>query len=206
MAGSNVVRLQAVDSWNNNITQGGESFAARWTPRKLPVTEVATNIYDSSTGDQTAAAVEEGDFWESGDGGDTASIAAGFFFPFSFASGGDTANTTVDGGGNSSGTVSPSEGDDTGAYVADVGGGRYEITTAPASGSYWLEIGVVEPGGLWGTYYEDGADEAEGRLGLTQTHKTHLTHEERAHIRSGVGLSLFFYRGFEGLRRRRECS
>lgn len=170
VAGSNIVHLQAVDNWNNNITQGGEGFVARWTPREA-VAAVATNIFDSADdGDgDGAAAAEEGDFWEN-DAGDTASIAAGFFFPFFFS--GDTANTTnatstddneIDNVNNS--TLSPSPGDDTGAYVADVGGGRYEITTASAAGSYWLEIGVVEPGGLWGTYYEDGGVETEGWWG-----------------------------------------
>lgn len=166
VAGSNVVHLQAVDSWNNNITQGGEVFVARWTQRE-EVAVAATNIFDSGDGDDTAAAaVEEGDFWEN-DSGETASIAAGFFFPFFF--GEDTTNTTnIDSSsGNVSNTVSPNGGDDTGANVTDVGGGRYEITTASAAGSYWLEIGVVEPGGLWGTYYEDGGVETKGWLGVT---------------------------------------
>lgn len=166
VAGSNEVHLQAVDSWSNNITQGGEMFVARWTPREA-VAAAATNVFDSAAGGDGdgAAAVEEGDyFWENNDV-DTASIAAGFFF--TFFSGGDnttnTTNTVDDSSGNSSSTLSPSGGGDTGAYVTDVGGGRYEITTASAAGSYWLEIGVVEPGGLWGTYYEDGGVETEGR-------------------------------------------
>eukprot|EP00752_Nemacystus_decipiens_P001537 g1506.t1 len=169
VAGSNVVHLQAVDRWNNNITQGGEVFAARWTPRETTAAAAAaTNIFDDAVGedgDAAAAAVEEGDFWES-DGGETASIAAGFFFPILF-DGGNSTNTTIttttpDYGSDSfSRSVSSSGGYDTGAYVTDVGGGRYEVTTAPAAGSYWLEIGVVEPGGLWGTYYEDGGVESE---------------------------------------------
>lgn len=173
MAGSNLVHLQAVDNWSNNITQGGEAFVARWTPREAATAAVSStySIADSTDdgdGDKiVAAAVEEGDFWENDDGY-TASIAAGFFFPVSSDADTNTTNTTGtvdDGSGNSSSTVSPGGGGDTGAYVADVGGGRYEITTAPATGSYWLEIGVVEPGGLWGTYYEDGAAETEGRWG-----------------------------------------
>lgn len=163
-----MVHLQAVDKWNNNITQGGEAFAARWTPREAVSTEVTTNIFDSAGGGASAAAAQEGDFWEN-DTGETASIAAGYFFPLFSAGISDptntTTNTTDNGSGNFSGTVSPSGGHDTGAKVTDVGGGRYEITTTSEAGSRWLEIGLVEPGGLWGTYYEDGGVETEGRFG-----------------------------------------
>eukprot|EP00903_Cladosiphon_okamuranus_P013586 g12653.t2 len=166
VAGSNVVHLQAVDRWGNNITQGGDVFAARWTPRGAVVSaEVATNIFDSAAAAAGAtAAAEEGDFWEN-DSGETASIAAGYFFPFFFAGDSDTTNTNTNtrgnGGGNLSDAVAASGGEDTGANVTDVGGGRYEVTTTSEAGSYWLEIGLVEPGGLWGTYYADGGVESE---------------------------------------------
>ena len=40
---------------------------------------------------------------------------------------------------------------------------RYEVATTTNAGLYWLEVGVVEAGGLWGTFYEDGGVETEGR-------------------------------------------
>lgn len=55
--------------------------------------------------------------------------------------------------------LSPSDGfsfESSNATVVDKGSGRYEVTTATVAGRRWLEIGVVEPGGLWGTYYQDG--------------------------------------------------
>lgn len=42
------------------------------------------------------------------------------------------------------------------ASVVDKGTGRYEVSTGAVAGRQWLEVGVVEPGGLWGTYYIDG--------------------------------------------------
>lgn len=171
VAGSNVIHLQAVDFWNNNITQGGETFVARWTSRGYPGGTVTTaTILGSIAGNgdgYVAETAEEGEFWTDvdGDGGgydsNTASIAAGFFFlPMLSGSNSDSNGDSNDdsNGGNGSGD----HGGGTGTYVADVGGGRYEVTTAAVSGSYWLEIGVVEPGGLWGTYYQDGGVETEG--------------------------------------------
>lgn len=155
MAGSNVIHIQAVDFWGNNVTQGGDAFVARWTTRDPALHETATpdNIATDNEGD---VAVEEGDFWTSNGGwDDTASTAAGFFFPTS--SGNMTATADI-----GSDTFHTFSGGYAGAYVTDVGGGRYEVTTATEAGSYWLEIGVVEPGGLWGTFYEDGGVETEG--------------------------------------------
>ncbi|CAM9570598.1 unnamed protein product, partial [Ectocarpus fasciculatus] len=159
VSGSNVIHLQAADFWHNNITQGGEAFMARWKPRENPVETFATAYEivaaDDDGTDAASETIEEGDFWTNEDGwDDTASIAAGFFFPTPTAT--DTTNAS-----DNNGTHSTSSGGDTGAYVTDVGGGRYEVTTAAVAGSYWLEIGVVEPGGLWGTYYGDGGVETE---------------------------------------------
>ncbi|CAM9146088.1 unnamed protein product, partial [Ectocarpus sp. 8 AP-2014] len=160
VCGSNVIHLQAVDFWHNNITQGGEAFVARWKPQDNQVETVATAYEivaaDDDRTDAASETIEEGDYWTSEDGwDDTASIAAGFFFPAP-----TTTNTTN--ASDNSGSHSASSDGDTGAYVTDVGGGRYEVTTAAVAGSYWLEIGVVEPGGLWGTYYEDSGVETEG--------------------------------------------
>lgn len=132
----------------------------RWKPRENQVETVATAYEivaaDDDGTDAASETIEEGDFWISEDGwDDTDSIAAGFFFPTP-----TTTNTTN--ASDNSDSHSASSGGDTGAYVTDVGGGRYEVTTAAVAGSYWLEIGVVEPGGLWGTYYEDGGVETEG--------------------------------------------
>lgn len=162
VAGSNVIHLQAVDFWNNNITQGGEVFVARWTPRDHPHDTVTAS---TSTLDNIA----EGEFWaDDGDGHDTVSTAAGFFF--------QVLDGTNNGDNVNNGNEDSNYGGDNGAYVADVGSGRYEITTASASGSYWLEIGVVEPGGLWGTYYRDGGVEAEGqRRESGGKHRLHFT-------------------------------
>lgn len=128
-------------------------FAARWTSRGYSGETVA----EGGDGD-VAETTEEGEFWSDvdDDGGhdsSTASIAAGFFFPMPSDGSNPASNDGNDGSDH---------GGDTGAYVADVGGGRYELTTASVSGSYWLEIGVVEPGGLWGTYYQDGGVDTEG--------------------------------------------
>lgn len=163
VAGSNVIHLQAVDFFNNNISQGGEEFVARWTPREdvsgetIAASTSTTATVISDVSNNYSAPAEEGDFWqnEAGDD-DTATIAAGFSFQTSFSSDPDTSTTFA---GDSS---APIVGGDTGAYVTDIGGGRYDVTTFAAAGSYWLEIGVVEPGGLWGTYYQDGGVEAEG--------------------------------------------
>lgn len=48
------------------------------------------------------------------------------------------------------------------ASVVDQGTGKYEVTTIAVSGKRWLELGMAEPGGLWGTYYRDGCDDAAG--------------------------------------------
>ncbi|CAM9996213.1 unnamed protein product, partial [Ectocarpus sp. 12 AP-2014] len=159
VCGSNVIHLQAVDFWQNNITQGGEAFVASWKPRENQVETVATAYRivaaDDDHTDAESETIEEGDFWTSEDGwDDTGSIAAGFFFAT------PTTTNTTNTSDNSRSHSAPSGGD-TGAYVTDVGGGRYEVTTAAVAGAYWLEIGVVEPGGLWGTYYGDGGVETE---------------------------------------------
>lgn len=94
----------------------------------------------------TDAAVEDGDVLAAEDNEDTASAAAGAHF---FST--DTAHHTS------------AEDRYNTASVTDVGGGRYEVTTASVAGSHWLELGVVEPGGVWGTYYEDGGVAYDGK-------------------------------------------
>lgn len=94
----------------------------------------------------TDAAVEDGDVLAAEENEDTASAAAGAFF---FST--DTADHTS------------AEDRYNTASVTDVGGGRYEVTTASVAGSHWLELGVVEPGGVWGTYYEDGGVAYDGK-------------------------------------------
>lgn len=133
VAGSNAIHLQAADLWGNNLTRGGDTFVARWTGR------------DEATDTTTA---EDGDVLTAEDNEDTASAAAGasFFSPDPAEDDGSSANDVYNA-----------------ASVADVGGGRYEVTTAHVAGSHWLEIGVVEPGGLWGTYYEHGGVAYDGK-------------------------------------------
>ena len=104
------------------------------------------------------------------DDADTASIAAGVFFPTSPACPTATRAATLSVEGVGVSTSSCIAFDRTtvtaGTFVANLGGGRYDVTTNNTiAGHYWLEIGVVEPGGLWGTYYEGrGVEIAEGEL------------------------------------------
>lgn len=166
VAGSNVIHLQAVDFWNNNLTGGGNLFVARLSPRRG---RAGRSIVDKSY------TVEEGNRWPAEDKpshDDTASIAAGFLFPSQTSPTlnshvNDSAGMSIDDNsefGVDGVSTDPGDKDngDTNAHVADVGGGRYEITTATLAGSYWLEVGLVEAGGLWGTYYDDGAAETDG--------------------------------------------
>ena len=101
--------------------------------------------------------VEEGDFWVRGASArvDTASIAGGYFAQF-------TTDGESESGYNATDGFTAIAVDDDNAYVSDVGGGRYEVAASTNAGLYWLEIGVVEAGGLWGTFYEDGGVETEG--------------------------------------------
>lgn len=208
VAGSSVVHLQAADFWNNNLTRGGSAFTARWVRRSDE-----GSFEEYSAAKISTDGVEEGTFWGnygSGERVDTASTAAGYFFPplaiankvnsessdissvyddaggrYNGIGGGTYSNSSSS--GSSSGTLSNSgafgDGDDDDgdaghttdsfaasssytssgdAYVSDVGGGRYEVVATTTCGFYWLEVGVVEAGGLWGTFYEDGGVETEG--------------------------------------------
>lgn len=131
-------------------------FVARWTSRYM---------------ENPDEGVFEGDKWEDRtdrDDEDTASIAVGFFAPTTLGTTASNAKSSAQDGvstecGNFSVcAVVTSSGGGTGAYVTDVGSGRYDITTDAISGYFWLEIGVIEPGGLWGTYYDRGGVETKG--------------------------------------------
>lgn len=151
VAGSNRIYLQAADRWGNNITRGGDLFVARWTERARAAAD-----QDKAT-DQR---LQEGTLAEGTS--DTGLSAMGFpgsdsyngpFSPASLLSPAERRRSSnnasfekrYDGFGNESNNAS----------VMDVGSGRYEISTTAAAGDRWLEIGVLEPGGLWGTYYAD---------------------------------------------------
>lgn len=123
--------------WNNNITHGGHRFVARWKER-------------DKESDQTSEKAEEGAL--AAGNSDTGSTAAGF-----------SSDTTIV--VSADGSPSPRVFSknfagfgfgENNASVADIGSGRYEVSTTTVAGERWLEIGVVEQGGLWGTYYEDG--------------------------------------------------
>lgn len=94
--------------------------------------------------DETSEWVEEGTLAEGS--ADTGSTAAGF----------SSNGTQVAGFGLTENNAS----------VMDLGSGRYEISTSTEAGDRWLEIGVLEPGGLWGTYYEDGGLGNHGKTRL----------------------------------------
>lgn len=115
--------------------------------------------------------VFEGDKWEDRtdrDDDGTASIAVGFFTPTTLGTTASDAKSSAQDevstecGDFSMCAVVTTDGGSTGAYVTDVGSGRYDITTDPISGYFWLEIGVIEPGGLWGTYYDREVVETKG--------------------------------------------
>lgn len=144
-----MIHLQAVDLWNNNLTRGGDQFVARWTPQHDEFDPVG---------------VEEGEHADTDPS--SASIAAGFSFHVTASTNksndGFNGSEEFDGGyGFASANGS------TGAFVTDMGTGRYEVATETVAGSHWLEIGVIEPGGLWGTYYEDGGVDTDGERRYT---------------------------------------
>lgn len=121
--------------WNNNVTHGGHRFVARWTER-----------VDES--DQTSDPVEEGSLAVGN--ADTGSTAAGF-----------SSDTIISADGSTSRTIFKNKFigfgfSENNASVTDIGSGRYEVSTATVAGERWLQIGVLEKGGLWGTYYENG--------------------------------------------------
>lgn len=136
---------------------------ARWILRSdepsLDEEEEGEEEYNAFSTD----AVEEGDFWVRGSSAcvDTASVAGGYFAQF-------TTDGESESGYNATDGFAAVSVDDDNTYVSDIGGGRYEVAASANAGLYWLEIGVVEAGGLWGTFYEDGGVETEG--GLEQAH------------------------------------
>lgn len=151
ITGSSVVHLQAADLWNNNLTRGGDIFVARWSLREVEV------VLDDDGG-TVVGVVEEGNFGKyDKDNFSTASVAAGFFPPINSA----TSNTSSSSNTNSEGLII-AEVDQKNADVTDLGGGQYDVMTTKVAGSHWLEVAVVEPGGLWGTYYEYEGVETDG--------------------------------------------